>query len=288
MTLASEPPAPRHRRRWLWIVLTIFLAVLSAVGWNFFNDYRARRELAEAGFSFEGNGAGLSVWNAVSSDWEGAHGNISLFLQAVRGSFKYDSEYRNGDGKGVVNEEDNGNEGEREPDPEGCALRNYDTLAPALRRLHAVRFHTSRLHTHALENVDALQALPALRDLCIANCPALRNVDGFKRLPGLEKLDIMVCPALQNVNGLKGLTNLKELYLEGCLALKNVDGLEGLTALNELSIWGCDALQNVDALKGLTNLQKVQFAKCPKLSRESIAALKAALLNTEIVSDWAE
>ena len=272
----------------LTVFLAVFLALLSAVGWQIITGHRARRQLDEAGFSFEGNGAGRSVWTAARFDWEAAHGNISLFLREVRGSFAYDSEYRNGDGKGVVNEEDNGNEGEREPDPEGCALRNYDTLAPALRRLHAVRFHTSRLHTHALENVDALQALPALRDLCIANCPALRNVDGFKRLPGLEKLDIMVCPALQNVNGLKGLTNLKELYLEGCLALKNVDGLEGLTALNELSIWGCDALQNVDALKGLTNLQKVEFSKCPGLSRESIAALKAALPNTEIVSDRAE
>ena len=62
-----------------------------------------------------------------------------------------------------------------------------------------------------------------------------------------------------------------------------MDGLKNLSALEGVWLSGCTALTNVDALKNLSTLQSVDLRGCTGLTPESVAALKAALPNAEII-----
>ena len=53
--------------------------------------------------------------------------------------------------------------------------------------------------------------------------------------------------------------------------------------MKEINFSECEALTNVDALKNLPALQSVYLTGCTGLSKESVASLKAALPNTQII-----
>ena len=96
-------------------------------------------------------------------------------------------------------------------------------------------------------------------------------------------LEIYDAAALRDLSALKPLTRLQKVGLSLCTGLTNVDGLKNLSALQEVYLHGCTGLTNVDGLKSLSSLQTVSLDGCTALTPESIAALKAALPNAEII-----
>ena len=261
MPLPSTPE-PRQRRRWPWILLALFLAFAGTVGWQVFTERRAIRQLEEAGFTIKKQ---KSMWVLARSDWH--------FLFKPK-AWKASLERR------VV---------ARENAPfaaQPAQLRNFDALAPALRRLNPDYIAIGYPSCPALENVDGLQGLNALQVVVILNCPSLLNLEGLKGIPHLRSLHQYDCRALQNFDHLKGLADLEELHLSGCTNLRNTDALQGLTKLQVITFRDCPALENVDALKGLAKLSRITIFRSPKLSKEAIAALKSALPNTKVQIDY--
>ena len=142
-------------------------------------------------------------------------------------------------------------------------LRNLDALAPALRRVNPEILDLGNLP--ALQNLDGLKGLTALRELVLYGCDALENVDALKSLTRLEKLCINNCRVLRNVD-VQGLAELRQIVLFDCTALHDVN-LEGLTKLRRLDIYGCSNLQIVSAPSGLPKLEELDTRYCRKLKR---------------------
>jgi hypothetical protein len=180
-------------------------------------------------------------------------------------------------------------------------LRDLSPLKP-LTRLKKVEFYSCT----GLANVDALKNLSTLHWLWLNGCTGLMDVDGLKNLSALKEVLLDGCAGLTNVNGLRNLTALEGVSLNGCAGLTNVDVLKNLSAMKELSLFGCTGLTNVDGLKNLSALQSVRLdgctgltnveglkscrslkwvalTRCTGLTPESVAALKAALPNTQII-----
>ena len=275
----SEPVPPR-RRRWGRVVLLVFLAGTSALGWHFYTGHRAVRRLGEVGFVESEAWLGARVWAAARQDWR---------MVFNSGTWKSrPSEWWLGGAK-------------------ARGLRNLDAVAPALRRVNPERITIHEcsalenvdglkgltglqaLDLHyctALQNVDGLKGLTSLRTLDLSFCYTLQKVDGLKGLTSLKTLDLRACYALQNVDGLKGLAGLQTLELTTCVTLQNVDGLKGLTGLQTLDLRVCSALQNVDGLKGLTGLQTLYLQDCAKIPAPDLRELSAALPKTKIYFDY--
>jgi hypothetical protein len=70
--------------------------------------------------------------------------------------------------------------------------------------------------------------------------------------------------------------------IENCLVLRSADALKGLTALKSLQLSDCTALRDVSGLHALTALRRLDLRGCTNLPPQQVAALKAALSNTEI------
>ena len=259
MPLPSTPE-PRQRRRWPWILLALLLAFVGAGGWQVFTEKQALSQLEEAGFTLKKQD---SMWVLARSDWR------DLF---DRDAWKASLERR------IV---------ARENAPfaaQPAQLRNFDALAPALRRLNPDYIAIGYPSCPALENVDGLRGLNGLQVVVILHCPLLLNLEGLNGIPHLRILHQHDCRALQNFDHLKGLAELEELHLSRCTRLRNMDALKGGTKLQRIVLRDCPALENVDALKGLTQLRHLYLYNCPKLTPEAIATLKAALPNTTIIT----
>ena len=136
-----------------------------------------------------------------------------------------------------------------------------------------------------LTDVEALKNFTALKAIALHDCTALKNMDAFKSLMSLERVDLSGCTGLANVDAIKNLTTLTVVGLTGCTALTNADAFKNLPALKSVDFRGCTGLRNVDALKSLTSLKVVRLYGCTGLTKESIAALEAALPNTNILSE---
>ncbi len=285
----NSEPTPRWRR-WQRKVLLVVLVGISVLGWHEFTGRRAIRQLREAGFysTSEDTMLGARLWKAARCDLRLL---FSARTWAMEPSVWQVEESKVGQ------------------------LRNFDAFASALRRvnpeallLYSVRKPNSegRPWGLALENVDGLAGVTALRLLALYDCLSLQNVDGLKGLTSLGQLEITGCRALNNIDVLKGLTGLKGLSLRGAVLIRNVDVLKGLTALTQLdlsycralesvgglkglpsliklSLEACSELHDVDGIKGLTLLQELDLRGCTKLRPEQVAALKEALPNARIL-----
>lgn len=268
---AKSVVAPPRRWRWWPIVLLGILILLgiAALGWNLSTWNRAVWQLKEAGFKRPGDDATLGQrWLVFDPRiWR-----RETTQWQIRG------------------------------EPAG-KLRNLDAISPALRHINpevltlwdcraledlnglkgltAIRALTL-CNATALRDVDALADLRSLERLSINGCGALRDVNALRRLVGLRSLQLSGCPALINAGALKELTALPEIVLVDCPALETLDGLERLTELTWIDVHACRALKNIAAIRGLPKLGTVILGGCPSLPAEEIAALKAAIPTVRI------
>ena len=118
--------------------------------------------------------------------------------------------------------------------------------------------------------------------LSISSAQAMHDLSAIKDLSRLERLYVKDGTSLSNVDALQNLSSLKEVSLDGSTSLKNVDGLKKLPVLKKVWLRGCTSLTNVDVLRSLPSLEVADFYLSTGLSKESIAALKAALPNAGI------
>jgi len=188
------PPPPQTpgpvppRRQWRRVVLVLSLAGIGALGWHSYTGQRAERQLREAGFEVDSDPwLGARVWAAARNDWR------LVFNSAIWKSRPTECKL---DGAKV---------GE---------LRNFDAVAPALRRVNPKEIVVGNYH--ALQNVDGLKGLTGLQTLFLTDCDTLQNVDGLKELAGLRMLGLAGCTALRNVDVLEGLPGLQTLFLNSC------------------------------------------------------------------------
>ena len=117
----------------------------------------------------------------------------------------------------------------------------------------------------------------------IENAATLRDLSALKNLSALQVLRVRPCTGLTDVHTLELLPSLQVVVLIDCTSLTNTDAVKNLSALQSLVLDGCTGLTNVDALKNLAALQSVSLQGCTGLTPESVAALKAALPNAQIV-----
>ncbi len=156
--------------------------------------------------------------------------------------------------------------------------RDLSLLKP-LTRLQDVVLHDCT----GLKNVDALKNLSALQQVLLFDCIGLTNVDALTNLPALETVVLGGCPGLKNLDALKNLSALQSVELNNCTGLTNVDALKNLSALKKVILFGCTGLTSVDGLKNLSALHEVVLIGSTGLTPETVAALKAALPNTQII-----
>ena len=121
------------------------------------------------------------------------------------------------------------------------------------------------------------------KELTIKDASTMHDLSALTPLTRLQGVSLGNATRLTNGDALRNLTALKGVYLGGCKALTNVDALKNLSALQVVYLNGSKRLTNVDALKNLSALQTVSLEGCTGLTKESIAALKAALPNAQII-----
>ena len=148
-------------------------------------------------------------------------------------------------------------------------------------RLNPIKLGISSANT--LQDLSGLKALNRLQWFGLVDCAGLTNVDALSNFSDLERVNLAGGIGLSNVDALKNLYALRYVGLFGCTGLTNVDALKNLASLLVLDLTGCTRLTNVDALKNLTALRDVYLTGCTGLTKESVASLKAALPNTQII-----
>ena len=289
MTTDTPPPRRKwHFNRWLIVF------IIAALGWSGWRAYAFRSALKQA----EALG-----WDVRYTD------PAEEIRQNWRAAFKKETWL---DGVGRIYFSKGAALGQHQDiisrlNPR--SMESYDLVTDhdisALKDL--TRLEGIFLHDCArLTNIDSLKSIPSLRLVLLTQCTAMTNADAFKDLSALRGVGLVHCTELVNVDGLKNLAALKEVVLEGGTALTNVDALMNLSALEQVSLEnctrltnvdavknlsalkhvylkGCTGLINVDGLKNLSALQTVSLDGCTALTPESIAALKAALPNAEII-----
>ena len=182
-----------------------------------------------------------------------------------------------------------------------ASLRDLSALKPLIRLQKVSLYHCTELNNvdalknlvslqrleidecTALTSIDAIKNLSALR-IVYLHCTGLTNIDALKNLSALDSVSLLGCAGLTNVDALKNLSALNTLYLVDCTGLKHVDALISLSKLEMLVVHGCTGLTSVDALKNLSALKQVVLRGCTGLPKESVAVLRAALPNANIIA----
>jgi hypothetical protein len=160
----------------------------------------------------------------------------------------------------------------------------FEQNVAIVHRLNPERLQIDNATT--LRDLSALKPLTRLQGVQLTGCAGLSDVDALKHLTSLQRVYLTGCTALANVDALKNLSSLRTLTLLGCTALTNVDAIKNLSDLEEISLSSDKGLTNVDALTTLPALHQVDLFGCTGLTKESITALKAALPQAEIHSDY--
>ena len=242
--MTTDPPPHRKWNITRWLLV---LAVL-ALAWGGWRAYAFRSALAEAralGWEVQYTAPVEAIW----ADWK------SAFKKAT---------WQDG-GTAVV-------------------IPTSEAFEQHLAIVHRLNPKGLRIDNAAtLRELSALRPLTRLQEVVLLNCAVLTNVDVIKNLTALQWLRLDRCTGLTDLDALKNLSALKTLILTGCTGLTNVDALKNLSALQGVVLIGCTGLTNVDALKNLPALQSVYLTGCTGLSKESVASLKAALPNTQII-----
>ncbi len=121
------------------------------------------------------------------------------------------------------------------------------------------------------------------KGLIVNKAATLGDLSALKPLSRLQSVCLTGCKGLTNVDALKNLGHLQTIRLSGGTRLTNVDALKDLPALQIVDLTFCTGLPNLDGLKNLPALKTVWLEGCTGLTKESVASLKAALPNTEIL-----
>ena len=239
---------PRRKRHLLRWTFVVFAVVSGWGGWKHYDFQKAVKEAEERGWTFKYTDPVV----IIGKDWRAA----------------FRKETWSGSGRYLYIETD------------AVSERDFDLV----RRLKPKELVT--FATFPWRDFSQLQGLSNLTKLCLFDCPNLANIDALKDMKELTVFGIGGSPILVNIDPLKELKNLESLGFSGCTALTNVDALRGLTALKELGLSGCTGLKNVDVLHGLTGLKDLFLHGCTGLTKEAVEAVKAALPNTRVFSDY--
>ncbi|KAL3746394.1 hypothetical protein ACJRO7_015366 [Eucalyptus globulus] len=101
-----------------------------------------------------------------------------------------------------------------------------------------------KLYHSAIEEIEGLECLKALKRLDISNCK-IQNLHGVGRLTSLRSLILSDCDYLDSLPDLSNLKLLKLLEIRQCKMIHQIEGLEELTSLEKLNISGCLAENSV-------------------------------------------
>ncbi|XP_056166987.1 uncharacterized protein LOC115685312 isoform X2 [Syzygium oleosum] len=91
---------------------------------------------------------------------------------------------------------------------------------------------------------------------------AIEKIEGLERLKALKRLDISNCK-IQNLNGIGWLTSLRSLILSDCDYLDSLPDLSNLKLLTVLEIRQCKMIYHIEGLEELTSLEKLNISECP-------------------------
>ena len=269
----THSPEPKPRRKWhlyKWLLL-LTVAIFAYGAWRAYTFHSALKQAKALGWSVQYT----EPFEVIRKNWKDAFKKGTwldgvIFLAIPTGK-EFEQHH------GIV----------QRLNPTELQV----TAAESLRNLTALQGLTrlEMLFIHggtSLTNLDTLKTFPALRKLHLVGCTKLTHVDALKNLSALQKVSLAGCTGLSYVDGLKNLSTLKDLDLTRCIGLYHLAALQNLTALEEINLNGCTELANVNGLKNLSALKAVSLVMCVSLTEESIAALKTALPNAKIQSDW--
>ncbi|XP_039165075.1 disease resistance protein RPV1-like isoform X2 [Eucalyptus grandis] len=113
-----------------------------------------------------------------------------------------------------------------------------------------------KLYDSAIEEIEGLERLKALKRLDISNCN-LRNLNGIGQLTSLRSLILSNCDYLDSLPDLSNLKLLKVIEMRRCGMIHQIKGIENLTSLKSLNISECPAENSVllqNALKVLSTV----------------------------------
>ena len=79
--------------------------------------------------------------------------------------------------------------------------------------------------------------------------------------------------------------NPKRIRIEAACGLRDLSVLQNLPRLEAVELADCMDLQNLDALRIAASLKLITISGCPSISRESIATLKAARPDMNILNN---
>ncbi len=244
--MQPESPAKKPRRNW-HLLRWAFLLIALSFGWGAWKAYDFRKAVKEAK---------ELGWNFTYSD------PFAIIRENWKAAFRKET-WRVTERKLYIQQS-------KQLEP------HFDVI----RRLEPNEL--ASVAPFPMRDLSELRGMSDLTALYFFNCPKLTNIETLKEMKGLTKVTISQAPGLANIDALKKLKNLEYLVLRECTALTNVDALRELKALKTLSIHGCTGLKNVDGLLGLTGLTVIDLQRCAGLTKEAVAAVKAALPKTDI------
>ncbi|KAF8035732.1 hypothetical protein BT93_C1684 [Corymbia citriodora subsp. variegata] len=96
----------------------------------------------------------------------------------------------------------------------------------------------------AIEEIEGLERLKALKRLYISNCK-IQNINGIDQLTSLRSLILSDCDYLDSLPDLSNLKSLKVLEIRRCKMIRQIEGLEKLTSLGKLNVTECAAENSV-------------------------------------------
>ena len=139
------------------------------------------------------------------------------------------------------------------------------------------------LYANNLRDISSLSSLNNLSHLVIKS-RAMLNLEALSSLTNLEGLEISQC-SVNDIKPIGNLTNLISLELMG-MELQDISPLSKLKKLENLNLYD-NNISYIEPLKELKNLKELYIHWNP-ISTPDIMLLKAALPNTNIVSDEKE
>ncbi|CAL1358633.1 unnamed protein product [Linum trigynum] len=113
-----------------------------------------------------------------------------------------------------------------------------------------------------LTNLNGLEHLKLLEELCVSGCGVLRKLPSLSNLNRLRVLYIVDCPLLSEIQGLGGLADLSSLGITRCHQLTGLMGLNKLESLQELNIYDCASIKKLPDLSVLKHLLKLKITRC--------------------------
>ncbi|XP_048133534.1 disease resistance protein TAO1-like [Rhodamnia argentea] len=121
-----------------------------------------------------------------------------------------------------------------------------------------------KMVTHAGSSRKEVSELPKTLSVLKLYDSAVEEIEGLEGLAALKRLDISNC-RIQNLNGIGQLTSLRSLILSDCDCLSSLD-LSNLMSLKVLEIRRCKMIHQIEGLDKLTSLVKPNISECPALT----------------------